>query len=112
MKPTTKTLLIVLLTISSVFLFPAIIVVFRDYLNAFFAITLFITCFILFGYNSYQMLLPIIRREQLEEEEIMQRFAGDKEKIRFYRGFKKYFNGDLNAEELERWFIKHPRKNY
>ena len=50
-------------------------------------------------------------RKHLEEEQVMARFNGDPEKIRFYKGFKKHFDGDLNLEELERWFINHPRKN-
>lgn len=110
MKPTTKTLLIVLGSIGSVFMVPAIIILFYDYLYAFFAITLFIACFLLFGYHLYYELSPIIHQKQIEEEAIIHGFNGDPEKIRFYRGFKKYFDGDLNAEELKQWFIKHPRK--
>lgn len=111
MNPVTKSLLIVLGTILGVFALPAILIIFHEYINAFLAITLFIACFTLFGYYSYQELLPIIQREQLEEEAIMHRFNGDPEKIRFYKGFKKHFDGDLNLEELEQWFMKHPRKH-
>jgi hypothetical protein len=111
MNPVTKTLLIVLGSILGIFLFPAILIIFHDYINAFFAITLFCTCFILFGYYSYQELLPVLQREQLEEEAIMIRFNGDKDKIRYYKGFKKHFDGDLNLEELEKWFLKHPHKD-
>ena len=106
-----KTLLIVLGTIASVFIVPAIIILFHDYLNAFFAITTFIACFVLFGYYSFYELLPILYRAQIEEEQILHRFNGDKEKIRFYKGFKKHFDGDLNLEELERWFKKHPSQH-
>lgn len=106
-----KTLLIVLGTIASVFIVPAIIILFHDYLNAFFAITTFIACFVLFGYYSFHEILPILYRAQIEEEQILHRFNGDKEKIRFYKGFKKHFDGDLNLEELERWFKKHPSQH-
>ena len=111
MNPVTKTLLIVLGSILGVFLIPAILIIFHDYVNAFFAITLFLACFIIFGYISYEELLPIIQKEQLEEEAIMIRFNGDKDKIRYYKGFKKHFDGDLNLEELEKWFEKHPHKD-
>jgi hypothetical protein len=57
----------------------------------------------------YLEILPILIREHLQEQEIIQRFAGNKEKIRFYRGFKKYFDGDFNAEGLKKWFMNHPR---
>jgi hypothetical protein len=111
MNPVTKTLVIVLGTIVSVFAFPAILIIFHDYINAFLAITLFLACFIVFGYISYQELLPVLQREQLEEEAIMIRFNGDKDKIRYYKGFKKHFDGDLNLEELEKWLINHPHKD-
>jgi len=51
------------------------------------------------------------RQAHMEEEQVMARFAGDPEKIRFYRGFKKHFDGDLNLEQLEQWFVNHPRKH-
>jgi hypothetical protein len=98
-------------TILAVFAVPAVLIVFHTYLNAFFAIVLFVTCFVLFGYYTYQELLPEFRQSQLEEEQIMHRFAGDPEKIRFYRGFKKHFDGDLNLDELKQWLIDHPRKH-
>lgn len=110
MTPVTKTLLIVLSSILGIFIVPAVLIVFRDYINAFLAISCFLACFILFGYYSYQELLLILQAEQKqEEEEIIQRFKGDPEKIRFYRAFKKYFDGDLNLKQLEEWLINHPR---
>jgi hypothetical protein len=110
-NPVTKTLLLILGTILAVFAIPAVLIVFHAYLNAFFAIVLFVTCFVLFAYYSYQELLPEFQRAQLEEDQIMARFNGDPEKIRFYRAFKKHFDGDLNLEQLEKWLIDHPRKN-
>jgi hypothetical protein len=111
MNPVTKTLLIVLGSILGIFIVPAILIIFYDYINAFVFITSVLACFILFGYYSYEELLHIIQREQLEEEQIMARFAGDPEKIRYYRGFKKHFDGNLNLEQLKQWFINHPRKH-
>ena len=111
MNPVTKTLLMVLSSILGIFLFPVILIIFYEYINAFVFITTVLVCFILFGYYTYQELLPEFQRAQLEEEQIMARFNGDLEKIRFYRGFKKHFDGDLNLEELEKWFINHPRKH-
>ena len=111
MNPVTKSLLIVLGSILAVFLFPAILIIFHEYLNAFFAITLFIACFVLFGYYTYQEILPEFQRAQLEEDQIMARFNGDPEKIRFYRAFKKHFDGDLDLKQLRQWLIDHPRKH-
>lgn len=111
MNPVAKTLLLTMGTILAVFAVPAVLIIFRVYLNVFFAIVLFVTCFVLFGYYMYQELLPEFQQAQLEEQQVMHRFAGDLEKIRFYRGFKKHFDGDLNVDQLEQWFEHHPRKH-
>ena len=111
MNPVTKSLLIVFGSILAVFLFPAILIIFHEYLNAFFAITLFIVCFVLFGYYTYQEIYPEIMRKHLEEESIIHGFNGDPEKIRFYKGFKKHFDGELDLEQLEKWFEHHPHKD-
>ena len=111
MNPVTKTLLLILGTILAVFAVPAVLIIFHAYLNAFFAVVLVLTCFVLFAYYTYQEFLPEFQREQLEEEQIMARFNGDPEKIRFYRAFKKHFDGDLNLEQLEKWFTDHPHRH-
>ena len=111
MNPVAKTLLLIMGTILAVFAVPAVLIVFHEYLNAFFAIVLVLSCFVLFAYYTYQEFLPDIQQAQLEEAEIIARFDGDPEKIRFYRGFKKHFDGDLNLDELKQWLIDHPRKH-
>lgn len=111
MNPVAKTLLLVLGIILAVFAIPAVLIIFHEYLNAFFAIVFFTASFVLFGYYTYQEFLPVMRQAQLEEEKIMAQFAGDPEKIRFYRGFKKHFDGSLSLEGLKQWFIDHPRKH-
>jgi hypothetical protein len=105
MNPVTKTLLIVLGIIISVFAVPAVLIIFHDYIYAFLAITSFLACVILFGYYSYSELIVEIRRKQLEEEQVFHQFHGDKDKIRRYHGFKKHFDGDLDLEQLEKWFL-------
>jgi hypothetical protein len=111
MNPVAKTLLLILGTILAVFAVPAVLIIFHAYLNAFFAVVLVLTCFVLFAYYTYQEFLPEFQRAQLEEDQIMARFDGDPEKIRFYRGFKKHFDGDLNLKQLKQWLINHPRKH-
>ena len=110
MNPVVKTLLLLAGTILAMFAVPAVLIVFHTYLNAFFAIVLFVTCFVLFAYYSYQELLPEFQQAQLEEEQVMAQFNGDPEKIRFYRAFKKHFDGDLDLKQLEKWLIDHPTK--
>ena len=110
MNPVAKTLLLTLGTILAVFAVPAVLIIFHAYLNAFFAVVLVLSCFVLFAYYTYQEFLPEFQQAQLEEAEIMARFEGDPEKIRFYRGFKKHFDGDLDLKQLEQWLMDHPRK--
>jgi hypothetical protein len=64
----------------------------------------------LFGYYTYQEFLPEFQASTVGRREIMARFEGDPEKIRFYRGFKKHFDGDLNLKQLEQWLMDHPTK--
>jgi hypothetical protein len=111
MNPIVKTLSIVLGSIIGVFLVPAILIIFHDYIYAFIFITTFLACFVLFGCYSYKEFYPIIRRHQIEEEQIFHQFNGDKDKIRYYKGFRKHFDGDLNLEQLEKWFEQHPHKD-
>jgi hypothetical protein len=94
-----------------VFAVPAVLILFHAYLNAFFAIVLVLTCFVLFAYYTYQEFLPEFQQAHLEEEQIMARFNGDPDKIRFYRGFKKHFDGDLDLKQLEQWLIDHSVKH-
>jgi hypothetical protein len=111
MNPVAKTLLLTLGTILAVFAVPAVLIIFHAYLNAFFAVVLVLTCFVLFAYYTYQEFLPEFRRAQLEEQQVMAGFAGDPEKIRFYRGFKKHFDGDLDLKQLEQWLMDHSVKH-
>ena len=111
MNPVTKTLLLTLGTILAVFAIPVVLIIFHAYLNAFFAIVLVLTCFVLFAYYTYQEFLLEFQQAHLEEEQIIARFEGNPDKIRFYRGFKKHFDGDLNLKQLEQWLIDHPRKH-
>ena len=110
MNPVTKTLLLILGTILAVFAVPAVLIMFHAYLNAFFAVVLVLTCFVLFAYYTYQEFLLEFQQAHLEEEQIMARFEGNPDKIRFYRGFKKHFDGDLDLKQLEQWLMDHPRK--
>ena len=107
MNPQVKLLSIILGSIAGVFIVPTVLVIFHDYINAFFAITLFIANFMLFGYYSYIEFYPIMLKKHLEEEDIIHQFHGDKQKIKFYKGFKKHFDGSLSVEGLEKWFENH-----
>jgi hypothetical protein len=111
MNPVTKTLSLIFVLILGVFLAPAILIIFHDYIYAFIAITSFVACFVLFGYYCYTEFYPIFLKRHLEEEAIFHQFHGDKDKIRYYKGFRKHFDGELDLEQLEKWFEHHPHKD-
>jgi hypothetical protein len=112
MNPVTKTMLLIFGSIFGIFLIPAILIICHEYVNAFFAIFFFLASFFVFGYYSYIEFYPIYLKQQREEDDIFHQFHGDKEKIRFYKGFKKYFDGDLSKDGLEQWFEHHPSKKH
>ena len=61
-------------------------------------------------YMSYKYYRLWKQIQKIQEQQIYHQFNGDPEKIRFYKGFKKYFDGELNIDELEHWFKHHPSK--
>ena len=111
MNQVAKTLSTVLGSILGIFIVPAVLIMFHDYIYAFLAMALFLACFVLFGYYSYQELLPVLQAQQIEEEKIFHQFHGDKDKIRYYKGFRKHFDGELNLEQLKQWFERHPHRD-
>jgi hypothetical protein len=110
MKPETETLLLVIGSLLGFLLLPIILITFRDYLLAIITIFLFITSFAIVIYYGYIELLPVIKKKHNEEKEIAQLFGNDPEKMRFYKGFKKYFDGDVNADGLKLWLETHQIK--
>lgn len=110
MKPETETLLLVIGSLLGFLLLPIILILLRDYLLAILFIFLFITNFAIVIYYGYIELLSSIKQKRKQEEEIAHLFGNDPEKIRFYKGFKKFFDGDVNAAGLKRWLETHQIK--
>jgi hypothetical protein len=61
----------------------------------------------LVGYYAYHDLFPVIRQHEIEEEQMLHRFHGNKELLARYKAFRRYFDGDINLKELENWIEKH-----
>ena len=109
MKPTTKTFIIIG-CMTGAFAVPVIIIMLRDFIYLAIFVISFSMCLFILGYCGYQDLLLYIRREEIEEERIFHSFHGDLEKIRLYKGFIKFFAGNVSVEHLQEWFENHPRK--
>ena len=101
MKPTTKTFLIVVSWFAGIFLVPGILVLLHNYINAIIFASATIACFALVGYYAYHDLLLVIKKHELEEEQMLHRFHGNKQIFARYKAFRKYFDGDINLKELE-----------
>jgi len=108
MKPETETLLLVIGTLLGFCLIPTILIVLHAYLLAILFIALLVANILLFTYYGYIELLPLIRQKHLQDKELENRFHGDPNKIKFYKGFMKFFSGSLDQKGLQRWFEKHP----
>jgi len=111
MTPRNKTIIMVVGSMIGLFLIPAILILLRDYLLAIVFITSCLAFLLIFSYAIYTELYSLMIQDQVEDDEVFHRFHGDPAKMHFYRGFKKYFKGELSAEGLEKWFENHPTKH-
>jgi hypothetical protein len=89
---------------------PTLLIIFRDWINVVIFISSLLYCFIIVTIEIYKEVYFFVSKEQREDEEAYHQFNYDPEKIRYYKGFKKYFRGQLSIEQLEHYFITHPRK--
>lgn len=112
MNPVAKTLLIIFGFIIGILLIPVFLILLRDYINAIIFFVTVITLLVLFIYECYHEFYPIIHKEKMEEDEIFHRFHGDPEKMRFYKAFKKHFDGELSVDGLKEWLINYPSKKH
>jgi hypothetical protein len=110
MKPETETLILVIGSLLGFLLIPTLLIVLHVYVLAILFIGLMVATLALTVYYGYIELLPIIKQKHLLDEELEHRFHGDPNKIKFYKGFMKYFEGGLDQEGLKHWFEKHPTK--
>jgi len=110
MKPETETLILVIGSLFGFFLIPTMLIVLHAYLLAILFIVLMISTIGLTIYYGYIELLPIVRKKYLHDQEIEDRFHGDPNKIKFYKGFMNFFAGNLDQKGLQHWFENHPTK--
>jgi hypothetical protein len=111
MNPRHKTIMMVVGSMIGLFLIPAILILLRDYLLAIIFITSCLAFLLIFSYAMYTELYSLMIQEQIDDDDAFHQFNGDPNKIHFYKGFKKYFKGELSAEGLEKWFENHPTKH-
>jgi hypothetical protein len=110
MKPETETLILVIGSLLGFFLIPIMLIVLHIYLLAILFIGLMISTIGLAIYYGYIELLPIVRKKYLHDQELEDRFHSDPNKIKFYKGFMKFFAGSLDQKGLQHWFENHPTK--
>lgn len=107
MTPTTKATVV---TIGVLFGFAAIPVLLIMLANWLLVITIAITysaVLYLFLTEMYQVIRGELLRPMLEDQKAISGFDGDPMKIHFYKGFRKYFNGEVDEQGLQHWLERH-----
>jgi LPS O-antigen subunit length determinant protein (WzzB/FepE family) len=107
MTPTTKATVITVAALISIAAVPVLLVVLQDWLAVIAIAVIYPAVLYLFFKNMYDLIRTELLQRMLEDKRIIDSFDNDPLKIHFYRGFKKYFDGDLDADRLKHWLEQH-----
>ena len=108
MTPVTKASVIAGSVLASIVLVPTVLIVFRDYVLITLIFVVYSAVLVLFFTEMYWEIRRHLLRKLEEDEEVTHAFAHSPLAMHYYRGFRKYFDGDLNKDQLETW-LKHHR---
>ena len=107
MTPQTKATLITVSVLASMVLVPVVLIVLRVWLLAAAVVVIYSVLLWLFFSEMYKLLREYFLSPMLEDQQATHAFNGDPLKLHFYRGFRKFFNGDVNEQELQHWLERH-----
>ena len=107
MTPHAKAMWQTLAVLAAIATVPVLMVVLADYLNVIVIAITYITVFVLFFREMYLTIRAELIRPMLEDQQATAAFEGDPLKLHFYRGFRKYFDGDVNEQGLQHWLEQH-----
>lgn len=106
-KAQTKATVFTVTALLSMVAVPVLLVVLRDWLAVITIAVIYPVIIWLFVVNMYKEIRHVILLPLLADEQAIQSLGGDPLKIHFYRGYKKYFDGDLDADGLQLWLQNH-----
>jgi hypothetical protein len=86
---------------------PVLMVVLADYLNIIVIAVTYSAVLVLFFREMYLTINAALLRPMVEDQQATAAFEGDPLKLHFYRGFRKYFDGDVSEQELQHWLERH-----
>jgi hypothetical protein len=107
MTPQTKASLTAAALLTSLVVVPAVLIAFRDWVLAVTVFVIYSAVVWLFLSEMYQLLKQYFLSPMIEDQQATAGFEGDPLKLHFYRGFRKYFDGEVNEEQLQHWLERH-----
>lgn len=107
MTPHAKAMWQTLAALAAITTVPVLMVVLADYLNVIVIVVTYSTVLVLFFREMYLTIRAELIRPMLEDQQATTAFEGDPLKLHFYRGFRKYFDGDVNEQGLQHWLEQH-----
>ncbi len=107
MKAQTKATVLTVTALFSMVAVPVALIMLRDWLAVMAIAVIYPVIVWLFVINMYKEIRHVVLLPLLADEQAMQSLGSDPLKIHFYRGFKKYFDGDLDADGLQQWLQHH-----
>lgn len=107
MTPQTKATVITVCVLVGMVIVPVTLIVLRDWLLAAAVIVIYSFVLWLFFSEAYRVLRQYFLAPMIEDQQATQAFNGDPLKMHFYRGFRKFFNGNVNEQELQHWLERH-----
>ncbi len=107
MTPVTKASVTAGAVLASIVIVPAVLIVFKDYVLITLIFVVYSAVLVLFFTEMYWQIRSHLLRRLEEDEEVTQAFAHSPLAMHYYRGFRKYFDGDLDKDQLETWLKRH-----
>lgn len=107
MTPQIKAMWQTLAVLAAITTVPVLMVVLADYINIIAIAVTYSTVLVLFFREMYLTIRAELIRPMMEDQQATTAFEGDPLKLHFYRGFRKYFDGDVNEQGLQHWLEQH-----
>lgn len=107
MTPVTKASVTAGAVLASFVLVPAVLIVFRDYVLITLIFVVYSAVLILFFTEMYWEIRRHLLRRLEEDEKATEAFAHNPLAMHYYRGFRKYFDGDLDEDQLKTYLQHH-----
>lgn len=107
MTPQTKAQVLTLAALVSVVAVPVLLIALHDWFYVMVIAVTYGAVLALFFREMYLIVNAELLRPIIEDQQATESFAGDPLKLHFYRGFRKFFDGNLDQDQLQHWLEHH-----